>query len=63
MRLNWTQPVCIGCYQQNHPEMGDPVRFLEAGLEYCCHCGLRTLEGIYERIDPRTVRYPAAYVR
>jgi len=56
--VNWTQPICVGCFRMRNPGR-EPVRCIDAEDERCCHCGNRTYYGIYIRVDPRTVPYPA----
>jgi hypothetical protein len=53
----FNQPLCSACYEDRHPGR-DPVVLLDPERETCCICGDPTSEGIYERIDPRTVKYP-----
>jgi hypothetical protein len=58
--MNWTQPICPGCYAKREPGR-TPVRVSEdyADPENCCGCGQETRAGIYLRVDPRTVKFPA----
>ena len=55
--MNWTQPICIGCYLARYPDRS-PYTIRNAEPETCCDCGAVTLNGIYFRADPRTVRFP-----
>lgn len=57
MKFSWTQPICIVCYEKAEPGR-IPTMMKEAGIEKCCICGLPTRNGIYYRIDPRTVAFP-----
>lgn len=34
------------------------MRVTNADVETCCDCGQTTNEGIYFRVDPRTVQFP-----
>mgnify|MGYP001582526642 CR=1 FL=1 len=56
--MNWTQPVCSYCYDKREPGR-TPTRLRGADAETCCDCGKQTAEGIYFRVDPRTVKHPA----
>lgn len=55
--MNWTQPICQNCWISRNPER-DPVRVVVGDPENCCDCGKGTNDGIYIRIDPRTVKFP-----
>ncbi len=55
--MNWTQPICGDCYNDIYPRR-EPVRVTNMDSETCCVCGEPTREGIYYRVDPRTVRFP-----
>lgn len=55
--MNWTQPICNTCYLARHPGR-QAVRVKDADPETCCDCGEMTMEGIYFRVDPRTVAFP-----
>jgi hypothetical protein len=57
--MNWTQPICMRCYEVREPGR-QPFRIKAefAEEETCCDCGEPTQAGIYYRIDPRTVKYP-----
>ncbi|HTF53628.1 MAG TPA: hypothetical protein VK735_39800 [Pseudonocardia sp.] len=58
--MNWTQPVCRVCWDERNPDH-TAYRLREVGAnEICCHCGKHTNSGIYVRIDPKTVPFPAA---
>lgn len=72
MSKNWNQPVCESCWIERNSEWeetksGDqmlvairqPVMVTDRRLEQCCHCGGPTIVGIYVRIDPDDVNYPA----
>lgn len=54
--MNWNQPICAECYAKRHPGRR-PVEVIDASPEMCCDCGEVTHDGIYYRIDPRTVRF------
>ena len=56
---NWTQPVREECFLAHHYDGQQPARLKQAEEEVCCHCGARTKSGIYVRVDPATVAYPA----
>lgn len=58
--MNWTQPICSGCYAVRHPERR-PCAAVPAERERCCVCGNDTLDGIYFRVDPRSVAYPTGH--
>lgn len=50
--------MCAGCYGDTHPGR-DPVRIVDSEPERCCRCGEQTSEGIWVRIDPALVAFPA----
>lgn len=51
--------MCFGCWMKAYGIERTPVRLHTAQVtERCCWCGHSTAEGIYIRIDPRTVPYP-----
>jgi hypothetical protein len=59
-RLSWTQPSCEICWLERNPDrrpttLKEPFR----ETEICCFCGEPTRSGIYVRVDPTTVLYPA----
>lgn len=56
--MNWTQPCCPHCWADRNPDR-EPVTVNEREVEQCCICGSSTASGIYVRVDPRTVAYPA----
>lgn len=58
--MNWTQPICEICYDLRYPGRL-PTTLLPSHreTELCCDCGFTTTSGIYVRVDPRTVEYPA----
>lgn len=58
--MNWNQPVCDDDWEQRNPGR-EPYRFSEEvrELEVCCYCGKTTRSGIYVRIHPSEVPYPA----
>jgi len=55
--MSWTQPLCLACWESSRPGQ-IPCRVRDDGEERCCTCGRPTTEGIYVRLDPRTVPYP-----
>jgi hypothetical protein len=55
--MNWTQPICRACYAERHPDR-EPACFVDERPETCCDCGKQTTDGIYYRVDPRTVKHP-----
>lgn len=70
-RLTWNQPVCEACWIANEGDWetcAEGVRLTavrvpvivpaERSLEQCCFCGAPTIAGIFQRIDPATVRFP-----
>ena len=62
-QYSFTQPICYMCYTIRHPDV-EPSRIREEyrETETCCICGNQTDEGIWYRIDPRTVWYPTEKV-
>lgn len=57
--MNFTQAICSDCHAARHPDRKPHTVPLDVReRETCCLCGAVTMEGIYERIDPRTVKYP-----
>ena len=54
---NFTQPICGKCYTTAYPSR-QPVKVINANPETCCVCGEPTEEGIYYRVDPKTVPFP-----
>jgi hypothetical protein len=62
VKLSWTQPVCDDDWAERNPDRPNPVRmnpeFTEQ--EQCCYCGKPTKSGIYVRVDPATVPFPAS---
>lgn len=55
---NWTQPICSICWGKRKPGR-EPTRVNKDRLaEKCCDCGAGTQEGIYLRVDPKTVNFP-----
>lgn len=56
--MSWTQPICERCYRRLHPHR-EPVRLTVPDREQCCMCGEGTADGIYDRLDPKLVPYPA----
>lgn len=59
VKLSWTQPLCGRCwYERDDREPNRLVGDYRA-KEKCCYCGKPTFSGIYKRVDPATVPYPA----
>lgn len=56
--MSWTQPVCDKCWESMNPGRS-PIRLQEPDVEMCCYCGFATKGGIYVRVNPLTVPYPA----
>jgi len=56
--MKWTQPICEECYNKRSGGQ-TPIKLIEPNTEQCCDCGKETKEGIYFRVDPRTVKFPA----
>jgi hypothetical protein len=56
--MNWNQPICLDCYQVRYPNR-EPFAMRECLPEKCCDCGRDSTDGIYFRIDPRTVKFPS----
>lgn len=59
-RYRWTQPICIAHWQERNPDAPPPTTILPAYrvVEVCCDCGTLTRDGIYIRVNPRSVLYP-----
>lgn len=56
--MSWTQSICLGCWWVRNPDR-QPAVLTEPERETCCDCGRDTIAGIYVRLDPNTVRFPA----
>lgn len=56
---NWTQPVCDDCWDERNPDRR-AARTNSGEPEKCCYCGAETYSGIYVRINPFSVMYPAS---
>jgi RNA polymerase subunit RPABC4/transcription elongation factor Spt4 len=54
----WNQPVCDRCWALIRPNR-EPARLVQAESETCAVCGQDTTSGIYVRMDPSSVAYPA----
>ena len=55
---NLTQPICYDCWQVRNPGR-DPVTVNHGGdKDTCCDCGRKSVDGIYIRVDPKTVKFP-----
>lgn len=57
-RPSWTQPICDPCWISRHPARPS-TRLLSPDAETCAFCGRQTTSGIYVRVDPKTVPFPA----
>lgn len=55
---NWTQPLCIPCWNRENPDRQTAGHGDVGDLEHCCQCGDATRSGIYVRRDPATVPFP-----
>jgi len=56
--MNWTQPICLTCWGVRNPGRV-PIGLTGRAIpETCCDCGKDTREGVYIRLDPRSVAYP-----
>lgn len=53
---DWTQAICLRCWNEKNPDR-QAHKLLEVEQEICCYCGDTTKDGIYIRVDPRTVPY------
>lgn len=56
--MSWTQPCCEDCWVKREGAKV-PVRATDYERERCAFCGRTTYGGIYVRVDPATVKYPA----
>ncbi len=56
-RFGWTQPLCEQCWELLNP-LRTPTRLRKPFRERCARCGIRTISGIYTRMDPATVDFP-----
>jgi hypothetical protein len=56
-RYGFTQPLCNACWEEKNPGRM-PVTVKDSTIEKCCLCGNSTKDGIFIRIDPKTVPYP-----
>ncbi len=56
----WTRAVCKACWEKMNPARTavSIIRDVDP-VERCCLCGAKTKDGIYIRIDPRKVAFPA----
>jgi len=55
---NWTQPVCIRCWNRDYPDRQTEGSGDIGAPEHCCECGSDTRSGLYVRRDPATVPFP-----
>jgi LSD1 subclass zinc finger protein len=59
IRYSWTQPMCENDWYAMNPNR-TPVRMLAGARQVrCCVCGMMTIDGIFVRIHPSLVPYPA----
>lgn len=56
--MNWNQPVCDDDWEKRSPGR-EPYRLEDPDPEICCYCGKSTRSGIYVRIHPSEVPFPA----
>lgn len=65
---NWTQPTCERCWilrrstsdaEGRIEGVEIPYRLKEPSLEQCAFCGEPTIFGVYVRINPASVMFPA----
>lgn len=56
--MNWTQSICDSCWWVRYPGCS-AAKLVNPQKERCCDCGKETQSGIYVRIDPRAVNFPA----
>lgn len=59
-KLSWTQPVCDPDWFKDSKDEPHRIVAEYRTWEKCCYCGKPTQSGIYKRVDPTTVPYPAA---
>lgn len=57
--MSWTQPVCIPCWNRDHPDRQTGGHGDINDPEHCCLCGGETRAGLYVRLDPATVPFPS----
>jgi hypothetical protein len=50
--------MCADCWEAEHGSRA-AAYVADADLEQCCMCGMTTRSGIYERIYPALVPFPA----
>ncbi len=58
VQFSWDQPLCREDWIVRNGNRR-PVVVTTPKVERCCMCGEQTSDGIYQRIDPRTVKFPA----
>lgn len=56
--FSWTQPICTHCWPEQFPDR-KPARINESRVEKCSFCGIETKSGIYVRMNPKRVKFPA----
>lgn len=57
----WTQAICRGCWNEQHPEKpvtNAPTIYVG---DVCCYCGESANTGLYVRVDPTTVPHPQVF--
>jgi hypothetical protein len=57
--LSFTQPICGECYASLNSGRV-PIQTIEQvrTKEICAWCGHPTKEGIFTRVDPKTIAFP-----
>ena len=55
----FTQGVCHKCWDARWSEKPSNHDLNMGPLEVCCYCGYATTSGLYIRVHPETVPYPA----
>ena len=55
---NWTHPICAACFAEERPDV-QPSTLVEQYRvpEVCCRCGVETRDGIYWRVDPKSMAF------
>lgn len=55
MESRWWHFLCNRCWKERNPGK-QPAQFKMPVNRECCGCGKTTASGIYQRIDPETMR-------